>query len=88
MGKSFYAINTLGTQYVVEGCLVQGVKKLVYTSSPSVTFDGGDQCGIDESAPYPRRWLCHYPHSKALAEQYVLQANGRGGLRPAPRGRT
>ena len=28
----------------------------------------------DESLPYPRRWLCHYPHSKALAEQLVLQA--------------
>jgi S-adenosylmethionine synthetase len=30
-------------------------------------IDGRDQSGIDESAPYPARWLCHYPHSKALA---------------------
>ena len=28
-------------------------------------------------APYPARWLCHYPHTKALAEQAVLAANGR-----------
>jgi nucleoside-diphosphate-sugar epimerase len=52
----------------------------VYASSPSVTFDGRDQCGVDESAPYPARWLCHYPHSKALAEREVLAANGTSGL--------
>ena len=46
-----------------------------FSSSPSVTFDGTDQKGVDESAPYPTEWLCHYPHSKALAEQHVLAAN-------------
>jgi nucleoside-diphosphate-sugar epimerase len=46
-----------------------------------VTFDGRDQCGIDESAPYPTRWLCHYPHTKALAEQAVIGADSVGGLR-------
>jgi nucleoside-diphosphate-sugar epimerase len=75
----YYGINTLGTRHVIEGCLAQGVPRLVYTSSPSVTFDGTDQCGIDEAAPYPQRWLCHYPHTKALAEQEVLAANGRQG---------
>jgi nucleoside-diphosphate-sugar epimerase len=76
----YYGINTLGTENVIAGCLAQGVRKLIYTSSPSVTFDGTDQCGIDESTPYPSRWLCHYPHTKALAEQQVLAANGRSGL--------
>jgi 2-alkyl-3-oxoalkanoate reductase len=56
------------------------VRRLVYTSSPSVTFDGHEQRGIDERAPYARRWLCHYPHSKALAEEEVLAANGTGDL--------
>ena len=78
--EHFYGINTLGTRHVLEGCRRHGVARLAYTSSPSVTFDGGDQCGIDESAPYPKRWLCHYPHTKALAEQEVLAANGRNGL--------
>ena len=40
-----------------------------------MTFNGQHQTNIDESAPYPKRWLCHYPHSKALAEQNVLSAN-------------
>jgi nucleoside-diphosphate-sugar epimerase len=78
--KRYYEINTLGTQHVVEGCLKHDVGRLVYTSSPSVTFDGGSQQDVDESAPYPKRWLAHYPHSKALAEQHVLASNDKGGL--------
>jgi 2-alkyl-3-oxoalkanoate reductase len=78
--KQYHDINVLGTQHVIDGCLEHGVGRLVYSSSPSVTFDGSDQCGVDESAPYPKRWLCHYPHSKALAEELVLCANGRAGL--------
>lgn len=76
----YYGINTLGTQHVIAGCRRHGVARLVYTSSPSVTFDGSDQRGIDETAPYPTSWLCHYPHTKALAEQAVLAANGIDGL--------
>jgi len=75
--RHFYEINTLGTRHVVEGCRRHGVGRLIYTSSPSVTFDGSDQRAVDESAPYPVRWLCHYPHTKALAEREVLAANGQ-----------
>jgi 2-alkyl-3-oxoalkanoate reductase len=78
--REYYAINTLGTRHVIDGCRQHGVARLVYTSSPSVTFDGGDQNGVDESAPYPDRWLCHYQHTKALAEQQVLAAHGASGL--------
>lgn len=78
--RDHYQINALGTRHVVEGCRRHGVPRLVYTSSPSVTFDGSDQKGVDESAPYPKRWLAHYPHSKALAEQHVLECNGIDGL--------
>ncbi len=78
--KLFHGINTLGTRHVVEGCRRHGVERLVFTSSPSVTFDGTDQCGIDESAPYPEKWLCHYPQTKAMAEQHVLESNGEDGL--------
>jgi nucleoside-diphosphate-sugar epimerase len=78
--KHYYEINTLGTRHVVEGCLKHGVPRLVYTSSPSVAFDGRNQQGVDESAPYPQRWLAHYPHSKALAERHVLASNGTHGL--------
>ena len=78
--KKFHSTNTVGTRNVVEACDQNKVKKLVYTSSPSVVFNGEHQINANESLPYPRRWLCHYPHSKALAEQYVLQANEISGL--------
>jgi 2-alkyl-3-oxoalkanoate reductase len=78
--KHFYEANVLGTKNIISGCHHGGVARLVFTSSPSVTFAGRDQCGVDESAPYPRRWLAHYPHTKALAEQMVLKANGEHHL--------
>ena len=78
--RHYFEVNVLGTRHVLAGCRRHGVQRLVYTSSPSVTFTGADQCGIDESVPYAARWLCHYPRSKALAEQAVLAANGRNGL--------
>lgn len=73
---TYHGINTQGTQNVIDACRAEGTKKLVYTSSPSVTFDGGDQEGVDEGVNYPSKFLAHYPHSKALAEQAVLAANG------------
>ncbi len=76
----FYGINTVATENIVAGCRKHGVPKLVYTSSPSVTFDGSAQTAVDESVPYPTDWLCHYPHSKALAEQHVLRSNDRDGM--------
>jgi 2-alkyl-3-oxoalkanoate reductase len=78
--KQFFETNTLGTRHVVEGCVTHGVRRLVYTSSPSVTFDGHHQRGVDETIPYAKHWLCHYAHSKALAEQHVLAANTKTGL--------
>ncbi len=82
----YFRDNVHGTLNIISACREQGVPRLVFTSSPSVTFDGTDQRGVDESAPYPSKWLAHYPHSKALAEQFVLTINGDGlatcALRP------
>ena len=71
----FYETNTVGTQNMIYGCQQNGVRKMVYTSSPSVTFNGDDQINVNETTGYPEQWLCHYPHSKALAEQQVLLSN-------------
>ncbi len=77
--REYYDVNVTGTENVIEACRANGVGKLVYTSSPSVVFDGRDHCGVDESYPYPETWLSPYPRSKKLAEEKVLAANG-GGL--------
>ncbi len=72
---SYHQPNVVGTQCVLQTCREQGIKTLVYTSSPSVVFSGRDEDGIDESAPYPTRYLTAYPQTKAQAEQLVLAAN-------------
>jgi len=78
--ERYYRINTAATQNVIEACRSAGIGRLVFTSSPSVTFAGDHQRGVDESEPYPKRWLCAYPRTKALAEQAVLAAHRRGVL--------
>ena len=72
----FFRINTLGTRNVIAACRAHGVRKLIYTSTPSVVHGGDSVAGVDESAPYPTHFEAHYPATKALAEQEVLAANG------------
>ena len=72
--EAFYRANVSGTANVLAACQIQGIAKLVYTSSPSVVFDGRDVEGGDESLPYPASYEAHYPKTKALAEQMVLAA--------------
>lgn len=72
----YYQTNTVGTINVIDGCKKSNVERLVYTSSPSVVFTDKPLENADESTPYPKSFNAHYPHSKALAEQQVLSANG------------
>jgi nucleoside-diphosphate-sugar epimerase len=71
----FYQANVLGTRHVIDACRRHGIKRLIYTSSPSVVFDGCDMEGVDESVPYPQQFDAFYPQTKAQAEQLVLEAN-------------
>lgn len=84
--EEYYQANVVGTKNVLKACQDGGVRRLVFTSSPSVVFDGRDAEGIDESAPYPARFDSHYSSTKALAEEMVLSADGPGlgtvALRP------
>jgi nucleoside-diphosphate-sugar epimerase len=41
-----------------------------------VIFDNLPQAGVDESYSYPNRYESFYPHTKAIAEQQVIAANG------------
>ena len=73
--QDYYRANVVGTENVVAACLAHKVGRLVFTSSPSAVFDGDDVEGGDESLPYPVSYDAHYPHTKAMAEQIVLDAN-------------
>ncbi len=71
----FYQANVVGTEHVIAASLHNGINRLVYTSSPSVVFDGSDVEGGNESLPYPACYEAHYPATKAVAEQLALAAN-------------
>jgi nucleoside-diphosphate-sugar epimerase len=77
--EAYRSINQVGTELLLANCRRQGVRRLIYTSSPSVVFAGRDQCGVNESAPYDFAWMrlnrAYYSESKACAEQSVLAAN-------------
>lgn len=74
--ESFYKPNVLGARHVVAACRKHRIGRLVYTSTPSVVFNREAFSGANESLPYGSRWLCHYAHTKAIAEKETLAANG------------
>ncbi|HZW29376.1 MAG TPA: NAD-dependent epimerase/dehydratase family protein [Isosphaeraceae bacterium] len=71
----YHQTNVQGTQNVIAACRAAGSRRIIFTSSPSVVFNGRDLEGVDESAPYSSRFEAAYPKTKALAEQSVLRAN-------------
>lgn len=73
--EDYHRVNVVGTDNVLSACRRHGIRRLVYTSSPSVIHNGGDLEGVDESIPYPDHFEAAYPETKALAEQRVLAAN-------------
>lgn len=72
--EEYNAINFNGTENVLHACRRNRVKRVVYTSTPSVVFDRGNIRGGDESLPYAPDFLCHYARTKAMAEARVLVA--------------
>jgi len=75
--QDFFRVNVEGTRNVIAACRAERVPRLVYTSSPSVVYNGGDLAGIDESAPLCTAAPCAYPTSKAAAERLVTEANAK-----------
>lgn len=73
--KDFYLPNVVGTESVLKAARRLGVPKLIFTSSPSVVFNGRDMEGVDESVGYATHFKSPYPKTKAIAEQMVLGAN-------------
>jgi len=71
----YFGPNVTGTRNVLSACNRNGIEKLVFTSSPSVTHSDGDIEGGDESLPYPESYNSPYPATKALAEKQVMMAN-------------
>ncbi|QSX79052.1 2-alkyl-3-oxoalkanoate reductase [Agrilutibacter solisilvae] len=86
--ESYHQANVMGTQHVVEACRAQGVRRLVYTSTPSVTHRATHpvEGGTADTVPYGEHLKAPYAATKLIAEKAVLGANDAGlatvALRP------
>lgn len=81
----FFRINVLGTKKILACAQRKSVARFIYTSSPSVAFDGRDICGADEEAlGYAKTFLSPYPYTKMLAEKEVLSAKGLAAVALRP----
>lgn len=69
-------VNVRGLQHVIDACRAAGVRRLVYTSSASVVFEGQDLVDVDESLPYASRPMDYYTETKIKGERMALEANG------------
>ena len=74
--EKFWAVNVNGTENVIRACKEAGVKRLIAVSSTSAVFDGvSHQDMVDETKPYPTKFLSPYSSSKSVGERLVLAAN-------------
>ena len=71
----FFRTNVLGTRAVLAGCRAQGVQRLIYTSTPSVVYNGQALANANESLPLTTDCPSPYPLTKAIAEREVLAAS-------------
>ncbi|MBF6202430.1 NAD-dependent epimerase/dehydratase family protein, partial [Nocardia cyriacigeorgica] len=72
--------NVRATEVLLDAARGHGASRFVFISSPSALMDrdGGDPLDVDESLPYPRRYLNLYSETKAAAERVVLAADTPG----------
>lgn len=75
--EDFFQANVIGTKNVIYACLKNDIKQLIYTSSPSVVSDKKEKANINESAPYPKKYLTPYSETKAAAEMLIRKVSGK-----------
>lgn len=71
----YYQANVIATRVLLEESQRAGVQAFVFTSTPSVVFNGKPIRNGNEELPYGSKFPCAYPATKAEAEQMVLAAN-------------
>ena len=68
--EKFYQTNVIGTRNVVQACIENKVKRLVYVSTPSIYFDYGSRMNVKEDDPLPEP-ISNYAATKRLAEEEI-----------------
>eukprot|EP01091_Cochliopodium_minus_P012729 TRINITY_DN392_c0_g1_i1.p1 TRINITY_DN392_c0_g1~~TRINITY_DN392_c0_g1_i1.p1 ORF type:complete len:373 (+),score=105.46 TRINITY_DN392_c0_g1_i1:51-1121(+) len=75
-------VNVEGTKNLIKASKEQGVSKLIYTSTSSVSFHGKDVLDVEEKnkidvESIPRYGGFYYNRTKSIAESLVLDSNSK-----------
>ncbi len=77
----FERANVLATKYLLEAAEGHGVERFVFTSTPSVTYNGKPIRGGDETLPYTKSRISSYARTKRMAEECIRKMDTNGGMR-------
>jgi sterol-4alpha-carboxylate 3-dehydrogenase (decarboxylating) len=77
----YHKVNVVGSQNILKACQESlTVKKLIFTSSAGVVYNGQDLYNVDETLGYCQVHMDAYNETKAIAEELILAGNGKNLL--------
>jgi nucleoside-diphosphate-sugar epimerase len=76
--EDFIHGNVTGTNNALKACREAGVRRFVHVGTEAALLVGQPLVNADETVPLRPDSKAHYPATKAMAEQAVLDANGEG----------
>ena len=75
--KEFQSTNVEGTRNIINSCLDNSVRRMVYVSTPSVVSRFRHQLKLNENMPAPKSFVSEYARTKWLAEEEVRKISTR-----------
>lgn len=76
--KDYFATNVMGTENVIAGCQLHGVRRLIHVSTPSIYSEYRNKLNVMEDDPLPKRMINYYAKTKYMAEQRIDAAFAAG----------
>ncbi len=76
--SEFTKANVVAVKNVIEGCQINGIKRLIHISTPSLYFDYSDRYDLTEESPLPSRFVNNYAQSKKEGEVLIQEAHYMG----------
>jgi nucleoside-diphosphate-sugar epimerase len=75
--KEFYETNVIGTKNVINACIKNSIKRIIFISTPSVYFDGRHRLNILEDDPISEKQFS-YGKTKLMSESDLLSSENIG----------
>lgn len=73
--QEFYQANVIPQKNLIEAAELNGIKRFIYISTPSIYFDFKDKWNVSEKDPLPQQFVNQYAVTKREAEILLEQSN-------------